>query len=77
MRVINAVGNYFDHHVAAGRLNIPDTRLAAAQFCEVIQGGLVKARLYGVLKDAPPREEIEKNVTSAVTLFMAGYGTKA
>lgn len=77
VRVINAVGNYFDHHVAAGRLNIPDTRLAAAQFCEVIQGGLVKARLYGVLKDAPPREEIEKNVTSAVTLFMAGYGTKA
>ncbi len=77
LRVITAVAKYLDHHVASGRLKIPDTRLAAAQFCEVIQGGLVKARLYGVLKDAPPREEIEKNVASAVALFMAGYGTKA
>jgi TetR/AcrR family transcriptional regulator of autoinduction and epiphytic fitness len=77
VRVINAFGNYLDHHVAAGRLNIADTRLAAAQFCEVIQGGMVKARLYGVLKDAPPREEIEKNVTSGVSLFMKGYGNEA
>lgn len=77
VRVINAVASYLDHHVAAGRLNIPDTRLAAAQFCELIQGGLVKARLYGVLKDPPPRDEIDRNVSSGVSLFMAGYGTKA
>jgi AcrR family transcriptional regulator len=76
-RVIGAVAKYLDHHVVSGRLKIPDTRLAAAQFLELMQGGMVKARLYGVLKDAPPREEIEKNVTSAVTLFMAGYGVAA
>jgi AcrR family transcriptional regulator len=75
VRVINAVSQYLDHHVAAGRLNIPDTKLAAAQLCEVVQGGMVKARLYGVLNDAPPREEIEKNVTSGLALFMKGYGT--
>jgi TetR/AcrR family transcriptional regulator of autoinduction and epiphytic fitness len=76
VRVITAVSKYFDHHVEAGRLNIPDTWLAGAQFCELIQGGMVKARLYGVLKDSPPREEIEKNVTSGVALFMKGYGTQ-
>lgn len=76
VRVINAVAKYLDHHVAAGRLNIPDTRLAAAQLCEVVQGGIVKARLYGVLNDAPPREEIEKNVASGLALFMKGYGVE-
>lgn len=74
VRVINAVADYLDHHVAAGRLSIPDTRLAAAQFCEVIQGGMVKARLYGVLSEPPPREEIEKNVASGLALFLKGYG---
>jgi AcrR family transcriptional regulator len=77
VRVITAVSKFLDHHVAAGRLDIPDTFLAAAQFCEVIQGGMVKARLYGVLKDAPPREEIEKNVKSGVALFMKGYAKAA
>ncbi|MET0431745.1 MAG: TetR/AcrR family transcriptional regulator [Hyphomicrobium sp.] len=77
VRVTTAMAKYLDHHVAAGRLKIPDTRLAAAQFCEVIQGGMVKARLYGVLSEAPPREEIEKNVKSGVSLFLKGYGTTA
>lgn len=74
VRVITAVAKYLDHHVAAGRLVIPDTTLAASQYCEVIQGGMVKARLYGVLNELPPREEIEKNVTSGLALFMKGYG---
>ncbi len=74
VRVITAVAKYLDHHVEAGRLTIPDTKLAAAQFLEVIQGGMVKARLYGVLNGPAPREEIEKNVTSGVSLFMKGYG---
>ncbi|RUP00510.1 TetR/AcrR family transcriptional regulator [Hyphomicrobium sp.] len=73
VRVINAVAKYLDHHVAAGRLNIPDTRLAAAQLCEVIQGGLCKARLYGVIAGAPPREDIEKNVSSGLAMFLKGY----
>ncbi len=77
VRVIVAVTEYLDHHVASGELKIEDTRLAAAQFLEVIQGGMVKARLYGVLNEPAPREEIEKNVKSGVSLFMKGYGTGA
>ncbi len=77
VRVITAVAQYLDHHVEAGRLQIADTKLAAAQFCELIQGGMVKARLYGVLKEAPPREEIEKNVSSGVALFIKGYAIAA
>lgn len=73
VRVIGALADYLDHHVKAGRLDITDTRLAAAQLLEVIPGMLFKARLYGVLKDPPPLEEVEKNVTSGVALFMKGY----
>lgn len=73
VRVIGALSAYFDHHVKAGRLEIPDTWLAGAQFIEVIQGSLFKARLYGVLKDPPPMDEVEKNVKSGVSLFMKGY----
>jgi AcrR family transcriptional regulator len=73
VRVINAIATYLDHHVAAGRFSIPDTRLAAAQYCEVIQGGLCKARLYGVINGAPPREDIEKNVNSGLAMFLKGY----
>jgi AcrR family transcriptional regulator len=77
VRVIGAVANYLDHHVAAGRLDIPDTRLAAAQLLELIQGGMVKARLYGVLNEPPPREEIERNVASGVAVFAKGYAPAA
>lgn len=77
VRVIGAVAKYLDHHVASGRLDVPDTRLAAAQFLELIQGGMVKARLYGVLKELPPREEIERNVASGVTVFLKGYAPTA
>lgn len=76
VRVITAVSEYLDHHVASGELKIADTRLAAAQFLEIIQGGMFKARLYGVLNEPPPHEEIEKNVTSGVSLFMKGYGAE-
>lgn len=73
VRVIGALADYLDHHVKAGHLDIPDTRLAAAQLLEVIPGSLFKARLYGVLKDPPAIEEVEKNVASGVALFMKGY----
>jgi AcrR family transcriptional regulator len=73
VRILDALTTYLDHHVAQGRLNIPDTRLASAQLCEVIQGGLCKARLFGVLSEAPPQEEVEKNVSSGLGIFLRGY----
>lgn len=74
-RVATALAKYLDHYIASGLLKIPDSRLAAAQLLELMQAGIVRARLYVALKEPPPRDEIERNVASAVALFMAGYRT--
>ncbi|HEY8128213.1 MAG TPA: TetR/AcrR family transcriptional regulator, partial [Hyphomicrobium sp.] len=35
-RMATALAKFFDHHVAAGRLSMPDSYLAAAQFLELV-----------------------------------------
>jgi AcrR family transcriptional regulator len=75
-RVIAAVKAYIDRHVTAGRLQVTDTRLAAIQFLEMMQGGMTRALLYGAAKETPTAAEIEHSVASAVTLFMAGYAAR-
>jgi len=74
-RMATALAKFFDHHVAAGRLSMPDSYLAAAQFLELVQAVVFRPRLYGAITEPPPREEIDKVVASAVALFAAGYGT--
>ncbi|WP_164924492.1 TetR/AcrR family transcriptional regulator [Sinorhizobium fredii] len=67
---------YLEQQVAAGRLSIDDTELAAKQFIELCMAGLFKGRLFGMC-DAISPEQIEKNVTSAIRVFMAAYGPRA
>ncbi len=74
-RVTTALANYFDHHVAKGNLKIADTYFAAAQFLELIQASIIRPRLYGAITEEPSREEIERNVASALAMFLAAYGT--
>lgn len=74
-RLATAVAKFLDHHVAAGRFKIPDTYLAAAQYLELVQAAIIRPRLYGVATELPTRDEIERNVASALALFSAGYGT--
>jgi TetR/AcrR family transcriptional regulator of autoinduction and epiphytic fitness len=74
-RVATALAKFLDHHVAAGRFNIPDTYLAAAQYLDLVQAVIIRPRLYGAITEPPAREEIERNVASALALFSAGYGT--
>jgi AcrR family transcriptional regulator len=75
-RVATALSKYLDHHVAAGRLEIADTYFAATQFLELIQASIIRPRLYGAITEPPTRDEVEKNVGSAIALFSAGYGTR-
>jgi TetR/AcrR family transcriptional regulator of autoinduction and epiphytic fitness len=72
-RVAAALGKFLDHHVAAGRLEIADTYFAATQFLELIQASIIRPRLYGAITEPPTREEIEKNVASAIALITTGY----
>jgi AcrR family transcriptional regulator len=66
---------YLEVEVAAGRLEIEDCEVAAAQFMEACHATLLKPMM---LNFAPPPtpERIEHVVRIAVETFMAAYGKK-
>jgi AcrR family transcriptional regulator len=64
---------YLDRQVAAGRLSIGDTRLAAQHFIDLCQSGLMRRLLFAV--GAPPTpDEISYLVDKAVWVFFKAYG---
>jgi AcrR family transcriptional regulator len=66
---------YLEQQKSAARLSIDDTELAAKQFIELCMAGLFKGRLFGMCEAVPPKQ-IEKNVASAIRVFMAAYGRR-
>ena len=74
IRMGRAVAAFLDHHVAAGRLEIEDTSLAAMQLFELAQATIFRPRLYAVVQEPATEEEIRKVVDSAVAMFLARYG---
>jgi TetR/AcrR family transcriptional regulator of autoinduction and epiphytic fitness len=73
-RLALALARLIDHHAEAGRLEVEDSYLAAAQFLELAQTTVFRPRLYGVTTELPSDEEVEKVVGSAVQMFMKTYG---
>lgn len=69
--------SYLTDQVRRGNLTIADTQLAADQFSSLCQAGIFRRRLFGDMTEPPPDEEIDRNVDSAVAMFMAAYGEKA
>ncbi len=67
---------YFDQQVSAGTLSIEDTETAAKQFIDLAMAGMFKGRLFGMC-DSVSDESIEKNVRSAIRVFLAAYGKEA
>jgi TetR/AcrR family transcriptional regulator of autoinduction and epiphytic fitness len=76
-RTTVALAAYIDHHVAAGHLKVPDSYLAAAQFLELVQTTIMRPRLYGAVTEPATQQEIDKVVSSAVSMFLAAYGSPA
>ncbi|MCO5731804.1 TetR/AcrR family transcriptional regulator [Rhizobium sp. SSA_523] len=60
--------------IARGVLRMDDVSQAARHFLELSTGTFMKMRLFGHMAQPPSRAEIEKQINSAVRLFMAGYG---
>ncbi|SIQ13652.1 transcriptional regulator, TetR family [Rhizobium sp. RU35A] len=60
--------------VAKGALVVDDVSLAARHFIELSTGTFLKMRLFGHMEGPPPIDEIEKQIASAVRIFIAGYG---
>jgi AcrR family transcriptional regulator len=69
--------DYLTGYVKAGKLEIDDIDLAAAQFLDLSSGSFFKFRLFGSMEHAPPRHEIERVINGAIRLFMAAYSINA
>jgi AcrR family transcriptional regulator len=73
---IAKLAEYFEAHIKAGRLEIEDCEVAAAQFMESCIATILKPVLFNF--GAPPTlERIEHVVRIAVKTFMAAYAKKA
>jgi AcrR family transcriptional regulator len=67
---------YLEAQVRAGVLSIDDCRLAAHQFLDLAQAGIIRPLLYGTQSHVPA-ETIERTVKSAVDVFLAAYQPEA
>ena len=63
---------YLDRQVAAGRLAIPDTAVAAVQFLDLCSGPVMKRLLFSA-SDMPDPAMLERQVESAIAMFFAAY----
>ncbi|MBX9455021.1 MAG: TetR/AcrR family transcriptional regulator [Rhizobium sp.] len=70
------LANFLERQVAAGRLvPLDDPVWAARQFGDLCLAGLYRQRLFCEMASAPSSEAIERNVSAAVKMFLAVYGT--
>lgn len=67
------IAAYLAAQVKAGVLEIEDCELAALQFMELAQTGILRKLLFGLLA-TPDEAEIRLRVSRAVTFFMKVYG---
>jgi AcrR family transcriptional regulator len=73
---IGRLSAYLKAQVAAGRLDIPDCNLAAAQFFQICNAELFLPYVFQAAP-VPSRADIERVVASGVKMFLAAYGRKA
>ncbi|MDB5526187.1 MAG: Transcription regulator TetR family [Rhizobium sp.] len=69
------LANYLQRQVDNGQLKeIEDPMMVGRQFGDLCLAGLFRPRLFGELTEPPTAERIERNVASAVRLFLNTYG---
>lgn len=71
---IARLASYLERMTAKGILDIPDTERAARQFLDLCKSGCHVRLLLGYADAPPSAEEIERNVGSAVEVFLKAYG---
>ncbi|WP_439496372.1 TetR/AcrR family transcriptional regulator [Bosea sp. (in: a-proteobacteria)] len=76
MQGAQRIAGYLDRKVAAGQLAIDDTALAAMQFLDLCQSGLLRPRLFNAVRKPPSDAEISRVVAAAVEMFLARYAKR-
>ena len=66
---------YLERQAQAGRLTVPDPRLAAQHLLDLCQSGLLRRLLFAV-GEPPTEEEVRHFVSEAIRVFFAAYGPK-
>jgi AcrR family transcriptional regulator len=74
-RTIHRLAGYLEARVAAGDLEIEDTKLAAAQFMQMCQATLFQPFIFQAAP-APSAARIAHVVGSATRMFLAAYQVK-
>ncbi len=69
------IAAYLATQVKAGIVEIEDCELAATQFMELAQTGVLRKLLFGVIT-TPDQDEIRQRVERAVFFFMKVYGKR-
>jgi AcrR family transcriptional regulator len=72
---IHRLAGYLEARVAAGDLEIEDSKLAAAQFMQMCQATLFQPFIFQAAP-APSAERIKHVVKSATRMFLAAYRVK-
>jgi AcrR family transcriptional regulator len=74
-RGVTRLAAYLDSQVAAGLLDIADTRFAAMQFFELCLCGILKPVLFGV--EIPSgAADIRRAIDSGIDMFLAAYARR-
>jgi len=69
------LAKYLQRQAEQGKLkDIDDAMMIGRQFGDLCLAGLFRLRLFGEMKEAPTAEQIERNVASAVKVFLNTYG---
>ena len=66
---------YLDRQVAAGRLSITETQVAAEQFLNLCSSGILKRALFAVTEHFAVAD-LRRNVDRAVEVFFAAYAPR-
>ncbi len=74
-RGTSRLGSYLRRLAEEGVLVVEDPDLAARQFLDLCKTGVHLRMMLGD-RNAPPAEEIERNLDSAVKVFLAAYGRR-
>ncbi len=69
----NRLGRYLQRMTEQGVLRVDNPELAARQFLDLCKTGIHLRLLLGD-REPPKREEVQRNLDSAVKVFLAAYG---
>jgi AcrR family transcriptional regulator len=69
------LANYLQKQLDEGVLkDVDDPMMVGRQFGDLCLAGLFRPRLFGEMKEPPSPEMIERNVASAIKVFLNTYG---